>query len=90
MQPISERAILRYAEANNDYVKNKKRHYYGKRYNRGESTPSTVVDESVPGAEKNEERLALHGAQNIGKHILAESRKRERTVKQTTFFNNPS
>ena len=45
------------------------------------------MPQSVPDAEKREERLALHGSQNLKPSGFGpESRKRERTVKTNHIF----
>ena len=59
MQPISERAILRDAGADYNYVTYTQHYHNGKRHNRREGTSSAVADESVPDAEDSQERLEI-------------------------------
>ena len=59
-QPISERAILRKAGANYNYVTHKKSYRNRKRHHRRQCTSSAVADKSVPNAKHDEEGLSLH------------------------------
>ena len=60
MQPISERAILRNAGANYNYVTHKKSHRNRTWHYRRQRSSSAVADESVSDAKKHEEGLSLH------------------------------